>query len=409
MLLSSPLLFPLLLLVTFTSLSSVAVLKPAAATQEVRSKGGVEPTLRQLYGETNASIQLDFLYEAGDLYGPLRFLSSCMETKSLVTRTFGKIGGILCMCDWLILNDWSKSRNGSHQKRKRQTNDFIFWVKNGAPPQHICLENSPSVTPLEKFAHVMHVLPYPFVVVVIGGDYTLPAQRPGARLPLLAILNNPKNQHLFATNLSEDFEKASPLPVGFVHRPGHYEPPDQLLRSLLDRDITPWDKKTVEVLFTDKIRPGGEYSERRQLRKLCQQSKTCLVPQQPDLGSKKSIFIQHVLSSKFVVMAHGGGFDYCPKIFEVMLLGAIPIIKKNPTSDAFLDHPVVILNDYAELFSGNETAMNEKLELWARSLSPVYTNKSLIVSSISTLVSHEYWRSQIQNKLPASISTVSEV
>ena len=49
----------------------------------------------------------------------------------------------------------------------------------------------------------------------------------------------------------------------------------------------------------------------------------------------------------FVVSPEGAGMD-CHRTWEALLLGCIPIVKRNPISNLFADLPIIVVDDWAE-------------------------------------------------------------
>jgi hypothetical protein len=50
----------------------------------------------------------------------------------------------------------------------------------------------------------------------------------------------------------------------------------------------------------------------------------------------------------FVLSPHGNGLD-CHRTWEALILGCIPIVKKSPIDDLYIDLPVLIVNDWVEV------------------------------------------------------------
>ena len=72
-------------------------------------------------------------------------------------------------------------------------------------------------------------------------------------------------------------------------------------------------------------------------------------------------FIGKINDYNFVLCANGGGIDPCPRLFEVFLLGAIPIIKTSSLDNIILDmgFPVIIVDNWDE-----NTISSDNLYKW---------------------------------------------
>jgi len=60
----------------------------------------------------------------------------------------------------------------------------------------------------------------------------------------------------------------------------------------------------------------------------------------------KQVFIEKLKNSKFCICVHGGGYDPCPRFFEAILYGAIPIIEHSPLDTVFSKLPVVFVDKW---------------------------------------------------------------
>lgn len=59
-------------------------------------------------------------------------------------------------------------------------------------------------------------------------------------------------------------------------------------------------------------------------------------------------FYKQMRKSKYVISPDGTGYD-CHRIYEAILLDAIPIIKKNPLTDFYKKLPVILIDSWDEL------------------------------------------------------------
>lgn len=105
-------------------------------------------------------------------------------------------------------------------------------------------------------------------------------------------------------------------------------------------------------------------------------------------------FMHSVSQAQFTVMVHGGGIDPCPKLFEVLLLGSIPIIEKSPVSRAYSlpRFPVAVVPSIKEFLRPNNTqASLALLSQWTQELAPYFLNETLRKEVLYHLTSDYWW------------------
>lgn len=82
-------------------------------------------------------------------------------------------------------------------------------------------------------------------------------------------------------------------------------------------------------------------------------------------GMSRLDFIGKLGAYKFVLCPHGGGIDPNPRCWESLIMGAIPIIKRNTMSESLEHLPVVIVDDWSDI---THEAMNAWLHKWSPAL-----------------------------------------
>ena len=85
----------------------------------------------------------------------------------------------------------------------------------------------------------------------------------------------------------------------------------------------------------------------------------------------------------FTICVHGGGLDVNPKLFEALIIGVIPIIKKNePYTNIYkkFDLPVVIIDDWKK-----ENINLDKMNTWKNKYYKYFINKELRESLLRKL------------------------
>jgi hypothetical protein len=325
--------------------------------------------------------------------------------------------GIACRCDWVLVS--TGHFNSSH-------GSFFRKNVNNMHPQIIFV----GTRILSEFSYLIDYLPNKVVIVSGINDESYPlnfdsrfeSSEFGQQRRLkqfYKIANHSKVIHWFIENLSMNHPKVSPIPIGFEHvlpspQNPHPSSPDQLFKTLMAQDVklSQWSSRKVMVLSIDKTRDGvGVWKDRRVAFDLCQKSIFCVTGhsllklkrlQSTEEGviHQHSEFMQSVLQAKFTIMVHGGGIDPCPKLFEVLLLGSIPIIEKSHLSSAYeLPHfPIAVVPSINKfLHPNNSNASLALLEQWTAELAPFFLNETLREQSLYHLTS-DYWWGIVHNK-----------
>jgi len=63
---------------------------------------------------------------------------------------------------------------------------------------------------------------------------------------------------------------------------------------------------------------------------------------------KKSEYLSEMAQHRFVINPHGNCLD-CHRIWEALLVGTIPIVKKSSLDPLYENLPVLIINDWSEV------------------------------------------------------------
>lgn len=217
------------------------------------------------------------------------------------------------------------------------------------------------------------------------------------------LLNSDKIIRIFVENLDMEHPKLEPYPLGmgFAQTDKYYL---SILNGKIELDFN--KKRKYEVLnqqnthpihdknkhswhfgqFTDRI-IFGEKAQKEPLNKIVKHvppSNKNLYCDSADLLP----FKDNVLESEFIVCIHGGGLDPCPKVFEGILMGAIPIIEKSTVSPCFVKHnfPVVIVDKIDEtIFT------EENLDKWYDQHESVFTDKNKRREMLYKLTDTYWW------------------
>lgn len=283
----------------------------------------------------------------------------------LTTRLFPKnmgseayvLTGIAARCDWVVLTD--KNVPCTHLHKSVPT----------PHPKHIFLSMREPFLAIRYFSeHVLPTLSRPFVLITGSEDITIPRQTDqrwrafdtAERGLIRHLLNHPLLVRWFAENLDDDSHpRLSPLPLGMVFPQGHPK------EGITVGTVPPLAQRPLRVLCGHRVRKGPQWELRKTVSEL---AKTCWSEWCTHLDEDVSekTYMDLVESHAFVICAEGGGLDPSPKAWQVILHGAVPIMRRTTTSAAYAPLPVAYVSDWAP-----EALTQKMLQDWHTSFSPV--------------------------------------
>jgi hypothetical protein len=179
----------------------------------------------------------------------------------------------------------------------------------------------------------------------------------------------------------------TPIPLGLLY------PKQNLNLDSPEFYNIDFNKKEHTVLCRHRTRDGsGQWIDRKIIDNLCKTKWSSFV-KFIDYEISNKDFIKELKKSKFCLCIHGGGFDPCPKFFECILNGCIPIIQHSPLDEVFNKFPIIYINDLQENSLSVEF-LTAKLE----ELKEFYIN-NLKRKEILKLLTMDYWWDLINEKL----------
>ena len=307
--------------------------------------------------------------------------------------------GISCKCDWIMTQN---AFYGTTMEPK------IVFVATRA---------------LISFVALLDTLKHPIVLITSINDETIPVNHDTRiRMPegftenpnhglWPRILHHPMIIHWFLENHSQvDDPKVSTLPIMFVSKTGTTEP-DEAYEELMQyyTNAPLWQDRPTLLLSSDRVRDGrGQWADRAIVYKLCLNNSLCTVAYHGSHGADQDMsewdsdnFAVRVSNSKFLIMAHGGGLDPCPKLVHSIVLGTIPIIQSNALDDAYEQLPVVIVPSLSDFLDPAKTdEAKALLEQWGEKYSPYYEPFSQLRADTLYKLSEEYWWNQVLKYKP---------
>jgi len=305
--------------------------------------------------------------------------------------------GIAKYCDWYI------------------NANSLFNITKTKEPKKIFIQTDSYKSHVNFIDNVLPYINNKFILIVGGHDYTWPLGKfdkknhhfshPSFQSRKDIILNHPNIIKIFCENLDLEHEKIIPIPLGMC-----FASHDEYYHKLLnDLETIDYDKKDIDVGCCHNIHPsfndnsnGWHYKmwdDRLEFNKKCKEeplNKIITFKDGNNLVNKQHAlpeFQDFVKRSQFFICIHGGGIDPCPKVWESILLGSIPIIKHSTLDKAFEHLPVVFVDEFDK-----DNITEKKLDEWWDKLSPFYHDKHKRKQTLYKL-SSDYWNDFIDSHL----------
>jgi hypothetical protein len=266
-----------------------------------------------------------------------------------------QLTGLAARCDWVVLSDFVEPLT-------------CLRESPGAPasPRTVFLSLRRAEPAFEYFtSQVLPRINTPFVLFSGSEDVTTPRQTdlrwpaypPPVQAAIAEILAHPLLAAWWTENLDDAVHpKLRPMPLGLLPSDGRSPMADPA-------EFEPLDRRPLTVLCAHRHREGPQWAPRRQVSEIAAASWadwTTLLGDEVD----EPAFMRLLLRHAFVLCVEGGGLDPSPKAWLCLLHGAIPIIRRSPTTTAYEGLPVVIIEDWR-----SDLVTHAELENWRTQLS----------------------------------------
>jgi hypothetical protein len=244
---------------------------------------------------------------------------------------------------------------------------------------HVRMDDNKITSPwntLEFFTEtVLPTIHRPFVCLVTGEDITLPNQvdprwqdqhyKSIIRKFYDSIVNHPLLLHLYIENRDEAHEKTSSLPLGLNPR----DFPGGNVDFILDYVSSvpePMMNRPLKAICIHRDRPGD--------RMIINKFRDSEWKENVITGTHYILWTWYNIlrSYPFIICAHGGGVDPCPKIWEALIIGCIPIIKHSAMDDVYKQFPVVFVDSWDK-----DTIQTVNLEKWRNEYAKYFDDPEL--------------------------------
>lgn len=270
------------------------------------------------------------------------------------------------------------------------SNGQTLNITNTDYPKVIFMTSYKGHAVLKYFVNsVLNKITRPFILIFASEDSTFPNGSGEKRWNHYAtlkneietILDNEMLLHIFVENLDTVHEKMTPIPLGLLYH-------DNRLLDLSQYTNVDFSTRSNFCFFSHRLRIGPQWQDRTNASEYCKTAWKFV--DYHDVLPKRE-FIEKLKSSKFCICVHGGGYDPCPRFFEAILYGAIPIIEHSPLDPVFSKFPVVFVDNWS-VDSISEEMLSEKLE----ELRSYYEDKDKRME-VLRLLTIDYWWDIISN------------
>lgn len=288
-----------------------------------------------------------------------------------------RLTGAAARCDWVVLSDHVAPHAGER-----------IHPDAPASPRTVFLSLRRAEPAIEYFAsQVLPRITAPFTLLSGSEDVTTPHQTdhrwppypPAILAAIDEILAHPMLIAWWTENLDDaSHPKLGPMPLGLLPADGRSPMAERL-------DFQPLDQRPLSVLCAHRHREGPQWEPRRQVSAIAATAWAQWTHSPADELDEPA-FLRLLSSHAFVLCVEGGGLDPSPKAWLSLLHGAIPIIRKSPTSAAYHGLPVIIIDDWQA-----DMVTAEKLEAWRRELSGTFQRGANWRQHWFDRLSQDYW------------------
>jgi hypothetical protein len=302
----------------------------------------------------------------------MEIMNTRLEKRDIYTRE--SLTGIAKRCD-LFINGYQILRVNYHKL------DTIFLTAYTA------------YDGIRVFADdILPRLKYPFILIIASEDCTFPTGIGELRWNpyyenqdlIKRIVESPLLIHIFVENLDISHYKMTPIPLGILET------------GISIDDIKFKDSEFSErpnlCIIRNRLRDGlDQWADRARADELSKtvwsDFMTCI---EEELSHDD--FMNELKKAKFCLIIHGGGYDPCPKFFECILYGVIPIIQHSPLDEAFCRYPIVFIDELTK-----DALSKDFLEEKYEELKEYYQGENR--KNFRQLLTIDYWWDIITDKL----------
>uniref|UniRef100_A0A6C0ETV7 Exostosin GT47 domain-containing protein n=1 Tax=viral metagenome TaxID=1070528 RepID=A0A6C0ETV7_9ZZZZ len=192
---------------------------------------------------------------------------------------------------------------------------------------------------------------FPFILVSGDSDDTMPLDF-FTKEDFEKFINNPFLLHWFSQNMVIKHPKITLLPIGLDYHTmtclnkwgpiTSSENQEILIKSIKQK---PFYERTIKCYANFHFQMNTKHSYDR--KDAIEQISKDLIYYEPNHTFRLNSWNKQK-DFAFVICPHGGGYD-CHRLWEALILGCIPIVKKSLIDELYEELPVLILNEWSDL------------------------------------------------------------
>jgi hypothetical protein len=304
-----------------------------------------------------------------------------------------EIWGLAKKCDWFI-----------HL-------DQVVNLSNTSSPNTIFLYSKVGDVTLSFFIRdILPTIQNIFNLIISGDDYTFPSGNGDIRKNHYINLQNEiyntlfTNKYLnlvFVENLDTLHYKCKPLPLGLLKNSLilKYSKNYTNYENLIEYVPLNISSKQKLVMYCNINRDDiDQFLKRRMVRDVCYNEWNYFVDCYDEVIYEDILPEEELknlyLTYKFCFCIHGGGIDLCPKIWQALLCGCIPIIEHSTMDEVYSKFPVVFVESWNPPFYNavSPELLNKKFE----ELRPYYEDETKR-KKVLEMLTLDYWWNIISN------------
>eukprot|EP01041_Mallomonas_annulata_P000846 gene846-1647_t len=205
------------------------------------------------------------------------------------------------------------------------------------------------------------------------------------------VVESPMIIHWFVENKACTHPKVSSLPIGSTLN---------MQSSHFPKDISMPSKRIPKMMVADKVHDSHiQWEDRRRSAAVClTRPDVCVSMHGPGGGlAGQGGWLETISKYQFLAITHGGGLDPCPKLFESLMVGTIPIIERTALYDAYEHFPVVFVRNLTDFMTWpNASTM---MAHWVDHLDKYYEPGSHLRNQTLHRLNTKYWYHLMESKL----------
>lgn len=147
----------------------------------------------------------------------------------------------------------------------------------------------------------------------------------------------------YAQNLNYKHPKIEAIPIGLENN--HWHP---MKRHVIDTKISNRDNTKRHFRILCQFNPNTYKQERYQLLEMVTKKELCADMYYCLNGSNFEQYFDNLINYKFCLCPRGNGVD-THRLWESLLLGCVPIVKRHTTHEFNLPLPIIFIDDWKEI------------------------------------------------------------